>query len=451
MTVREIGKMLRSGQASCVEIVQEALRRIQERDRYRTFITLMAREALEEAAKRDKELASGIDRGPFHGVPIAHKDLFYTKGVRTTAGSLLFKDFIPEYDAMVVDKLRAGGAVSLGKLNQHELAYGTTSKNPHFGFVLNPRDLERVPGGSSGGSGAAVAAGFVPMALGTDTGGSIRIPASYCGVAGLKPTYGRVSRYGVLPLAFSLDHVGPLGETVEDCALAMAEIAGPDSCDPTSSQVPVPNFCGEAPARLDGLRIGVPTNFYFDHVAGDVSASVYNAIEAMRRLGAGTVEVRVPDMLELNAAHQIVQGAEASSLYVSQRNGSQIGLDVWRLLEQGRLISGPDYVNAQRLRTVYRRQFDALWQSIDVLATPTTPIVAPRLDQDEVETNGYRESSRMAATRLVRAVNLLGEPALSLPCGRSVDGLPVGLQLVGKPFSDARLLGIGRTVERHLL
>jgi aspartyl-tRNA(Asn)/glutamyl-tRNA(Gln) amidotransferase subunit A len=451
MTVREIGKMLRSGQASCVEIVQEALRRIQERDRYRTFITLMAREALEEAAKRDKELASGIDRGPFHGVPIAHKDLFYTKGVRTTAGSLLFKDFIPEYDAMVVDKLRAGGAVSLGKLNQHELAYGTTSKNPHFGFVLNPRDLERVPGGSSGGSGAAVAAGFVPMALGTDTGGSIRIPASYCGVAGLKPTYGRVSRYGVLPLAFSLDHVGPLGETVEDCALAMAEIAGPDSRDPTSSQVPVPNFCGEAPARLDGLRIGVPTNFYFDHVAGDVSVSVYNAIEEMRRLGAGTVEVRVPDMLELNAAHQIVQGAEASSLYVSQRNGSQIGLDVWRLLEQGRLISGPDYVNAQRLRTVYRRQFDALWQSIDVLATPTTPIVAPRLEQDEVETNGYRESSRMAATRLVRAVNLLGEPALSLPCGRSVDGLPVGLQLVGKPFSDARLLGIGRTVERHLL
>jgi aspartyl-tRNA(Asn)/glutamyl-tRNA(Gln) amidotransferase subunit A len=451
MTVRVIGKALRSGQASCVEIVQEALRQIKERDCYRTFITLTAGEALEEAVERDKELAAGIDRGPFHGVPIAYKDLFYTRGIRTTGGSLLFKDFVPEYDATAVDKLRVAGAISLGKLNQHELAYGTTSKNPHFGFVLNPRDPERIPGGSSGGSGAAIAAGFVPMTLGTDTGGSIRIPASYCGVVGLKPTYGRVSRHGVLPLAFSLDHVGPLGETVEDCALAMAAIAGPDRRDPTSSQAPVPDFYETAPARLDGLRVGVPANFYFDCIAADVSASVYNAVEEMRRLGATVAEVRVPDMLELNAAHQIIQGAEASSIYVSQRDGSQIGLDVWRLLEQGRLISGPDYVNAQRLRTVYRQRFDALWQSIDILATPTTPIVAPRLEQDEVETNGYRESSRMAATRLVRAVNLIGEPALSMPCGRSGDGLPVGLQLIGKPFSEATLLGIGQTLERRFL
>ena len=451
MTVRVIGKALRSGQASCVEIVQEALRQIEERGCYRTFITLTAGEALEEAVERDKELAAGIDRGPFHGVPIAYKDLFYTRGIRTTGGSLLFKDFVPEYDATAVDKLRVAGAISLGKLNQHELAYGTTSKNPHFGFVLNPRDPERIPGGSSGGSGAAIAAGFVPMTLGTDTGGSIRIPASYCGVVGLKPTYGRVSRHGVLPLAFSLDHVGPLGETVEDCSLAMAAIAGPDRRDPTSSQAPVPDFYETAPARLDGLRVGVPANFYFDCIAADVSASVYNAVEEMRRLGATVVEVRVPDMLELNAAHQIIQGAEASSIYVSQRDGSQIGLDVWRLLEQGRLISGPDYVNAQRLRTVYRQRFDALWQSIDILATPATPIVAPRLEQDEVETNGYRESSRMAATRLVRAVNLIGEPALSMPCGRSGDGLPVGLQLIGKPFSEATLLGIGQTLERRFL
>ena len=451
MTAREIGKMLRSGRASCVEIVQEAFRQIEKGDRFRTFITLTAAEALEEAVERDKELAAGIDRGPFHGVPIAYKDLFSTKGVRTTGGSLLFKDFIPEHDATVVGKLRAGGAISLGKLNQHELAYGTTSKNPHFGFVLNPRDPEHIPGGSSGGSGAAIAAGFVPMALGTDTGGSIRIPASYCGVAGLKPTYGRVSRHGVLPLAFSLDTVGPLGETVEDCALAMAAIAGPDPHDPTSSPAPLPDFYARPSTRFDGLRVGVPSNFYFDHIATDVSASVYNAIEEMRRLGAVVSDVRVPDVLELNAAHQIIQGAEASSLYMAEHDGSRIGLDVWRLMQQGRLISGPDYVNAQRLRTVYRRQFDALWQSIDVLATPTTPITAPRLEQDDVETNGYRESSRMAATRLVRAINLIGEPALSMPCGSSKNGLPVGLQLVGKPFSDAMLLKVGQTLERRFL
>lgn len=449
MTVRTIGTMLRARKASCVEIVQEAVRQIEKQD-YGAFITLTTTEALKEAAERDKELAAGVDRGPFHGVPVAHKDLFYTKGIRTTGGSLLFQDFVPEYDATVIEKLRASGAISLGKLNQHELAYGTTSKNPHFGPVLNPRDPKRIPGGSSGGSGAAIAAGFVPMALGTDTGGSIRIPASYCGVAGLKPTYGRVSRYGVLPLAFSLDHAGPLGKTVEDCALAMAAIAGPDDRDPTSSHAPAPDF-HKAAARLDGLRVGVPANFYFEHIANDVSTKVCKAIEQMQRLGANVIEVRVPNISELNVVHQIIQGAEASSLYAAQRDGSRIGLDVWRLIEQGRLISGPDYVNAQRLRTLYRRQFDTLWQSIDILAAPTTPIVAPRIEQDEVETDGYRESSRMAATRLVRAINLIGEPALSLPCGHATDGLPIGLQLIGKPFSDAKLLGVGQTLERELL
>src|SRR5882672_5433454 len=221
MNIRELGRQLRSRQISCVELIAETIADIKKRDTFRTLITLTEEQALAEARERDRELAQGLDRGPLHGVPIAHKDLFYTRGIRTTGGSLVYKDFVPDHDATVVERLHEAGAISIGKANLHEIAYGITSKNPHYGFVLNPRDPKRIPGGSSGGSAALVAGGFLPMALGTDTGGSIRIPASYCGITGLKPTYGLVSRHGVLPLAFSLDHVGPLGSCVEDCALAM--------------------------------------------------------------------------------------------------------------------------------------------------------------------------------------------------------------------------------------
>ncbi len=221
MNVRRLGALLRSRQASCVQLVQQAVDRVKQQEELRAFITVTQTQALEEAAERDRELQNGVDRGPFHGIPIALKDLFYTKGIRTTAGSKIFENFRPDFDAAVVEKLRAAGAISIGKTNLHELAFGITSRNPFYGPVLNPLNQSRLAGGSSGGSGAAIAAGIVPMALGTDTGGSIRIPASYCGVVGLKPTYGLVSRKGVLPLAFSLDHVGPLGSCVEDCALAM--------------------------------------------------------------------------------------------------------------------------------------------------------------------------------------------------------------------------------------
>ncbi len=222
MTVRQIGQLLRTGKLSCVELTEQTLADIKKREVFRSFITRTEEQALNEARERDQELRAARDRGPFHGIPIAHKDLFYTRGIRTTGGSLVFKDFVPDYDATVVKRLKAAGAICLGKTNLHELAYGVTSKNPHYGFVLNPRDTSRIAGGSSGGSAALVAGGFLPMATGTDTGGSIRIPASFCGVVGLKPTYGLASRYGVLPLSFSLDHVGPIGSCVEDCGARYA-------------------------------------------------------------------------------------------------------------------------------------------------------------------------------------------------------------------------------------
>jgi aspartyl-tRNA(Asn)/glutamyl-tRNA(Gln) amidotransferase subunit A len=434
MNVREVGKQLRSRRISCVELTTQVFADIKSREIFRSFITLTEEPALAEAAERDQELAAGKDRGPFHGIPIAVKDLFYTRGIRTTGGSLAFKEFVPDYDAAVVERLRAAGAVSIGKTNLHEIAFGITSKNPHYGFVLNPLDPRRIPGGSSGGSAALVAGKFLPVALGTDTGGSIRVPASYCGISGIKPTYGRVSRRGVLPLAFSLDHVGPLGSCIEDCALAMNVLA-----DGYFNLPALPD--------LKGMRVGVPTNFFFDQIDAEVASAVRRSIAEMERLGASLVEVSLPDMNEANAAARVVQLSETAAIYVNHTDPRMFGSDVWALLEQGRMIMGHEYVNAQRVRTQFRQSFDKLWKGIDVLATPTTPISAPMLEQDNVLIGDVEENVRIATTRLVRSINFLGEPALSMPCGETSNGMPVGLQLISAPFAEARLLQIAKTLE----
>lgn len=436
MTIRELGSLLRSGRVSCLELMQQTLANVRDRDRFNSLITLTADEALAEAAERDRELAAGVDRGPLHGVPTAHKDLFYTRGVRTTGGSLLYRDFIPQHDAEAVRLLRQAGAVSIGKTNLHELAYGITSDNPHYGPVLNPRNPDRIPGGSSGGSAALVAAGLLPMCLGTDTGGSIRIPASYCGITGLKPTYGRVSREGVLPLAFSLDHVGPLASSVEDCALTMNVLGGDND---TFNLSPLSGF--------QGLRVGLPRNFFFDRVDKEVANSIHSAVKVMERGGASVIDIDVPDMQHVNAAALVVQLVEAASLYVNHRDPALFSDNFRGLMRQGELLRGHEYVNAQRLRTVFGQEFAALWRTVDVIATPTTPITAPPRNTTTVQIGSEQEDVRMASTRLVRGLNFLGLPALSLPCGEVSDGLPVGLQLVTPAFQDARLLQIARTLE----
>ena len=447
MTVREIGWLIRSRKVSCKELVEQTFADLRERDKFNSLITLTADEALAEAKQRDRELAAGIDRGPFHGVPVAYKDLFYTRGVRTTGGSLLFRDFVPEYNATAVERLETAGAISIGKTNLHELAYGITSKNPHYGWVRNPLDPTRLAGGSSGGSAALIAGGFIPMSLGTDTGGSIRIPASFCGIVGLKPTYGRVSRHGVVPLTFSLDHVGPLGACVDDCAVAMNVIAGRDVHDSSSANVPVPDYNGDLIESLRGVNVGVPRNFFFDAVDEEVESAVRKSVAVMERLGALILEVDVPDMEQANAAARMIQLPEAAAVYYGYDDPALFGADVWALIEQGRMVMGHEYINAQRVRTLFRRDFDELWTHVDVLATPATPTVAPGIDEASVTIRGAREDTRMASTRLVRAVNFLGEPALSMPCGKTAAGLPVGLQLISAPFSEARLFAIARTVE----
>jgi aspartyl-tRNA(Asn)/glutamyl-tRNA(Gln) amidotransferase subunit A len=439
VTIREAGRALRAHQVSAAELTEECLRQIErENPRLNAFITVTAERARACALERDRELAQGTDRGPLHGIPIAHKDLFCTRGVRTTSGSKLFEDYVPDFDAAVVQKLDAAGAVMLGKTGLHELAYGITSNNPWFGTIRNPRDPARIPGGSSGGSAATVATGMAFMATGTDTGGSIRIPASFCGVTGLKPTYERVSRKGVKPLGMTLDHIGPIARTVSDTAVSyrvMAGLDGPQNREP------------QRPGRIAALRIGLPENYYFDGVDPEVRTAVHAAAKRAETLGMHVIPIRVPAIEAINIAALVILLSEAAAVfspYLGDR--SRFGPDVLALLDQGRMVTGPDYVNAQRLRRQFVAEFQRMFESIDALFTPATPLVAPLIGQTQVELDGQPFDVRMATTRFARAINLLGYPALAMPCGTAA-GLPIGLQIIGRPLEEETLLSVGEALE----
>jgi aspartyl-tRNA(Asn)/glutamyl-tRNA(Gln) amidotransferase subunit A len=442
MNVLEMAAALRARKVSSGELVSESLACIARRNpELNAFLTVTEESARSAARRADEELARGVDRGPLHGVPVALKDVFCTRGVRTTCGSKLFENFVPDYDAAVTEKLAAAGAVLVGKTGMHELAYGITSNNPHFGAIRNPCDISRVPGGSSGGSAAAVASGMVAVAMGSDTGGSIRIPAAFCGIVGLKPTSGRVSRYGVRPLDFSLDHMGPLTATVRDAAVVMNAIAGHDGRDDTSSRRPVEDYLPPQDVSIAGLRVGRPENFYMDRLEAGVAEAIETAFRRAEALGARVVPVRVPDIAAINVVGRILLMSEASAVMAPywDRRG-EMGPDVLALLDQGRLLAATDYINAQRLRRMMQREFGRIWGEVDVLFTPAAPIVAPRIGAATVEIEGAPEDVRMAATRFVRAINVLGLPAVSVPCGTAGDGLPVGLQIVGPAFGEAGVL-----------
>lgn len=395
---------------SCVELMQDTFKAIRERDRCNSFITLTEEEALAEAVRGE-------------GYPVAYKDLFCTRGVRTTGGSLIYRDFIPSEDADIVADQHKRGGICVGKTNLHELAFGITSQNPHFGPVLNPLDESRIPGGSSGGSASAVAAGIVPIAWGSDTGGSIRIPASYCGIVGFKPTYGRFSTKGVLPLSWSLDHVGPMASTVEDCALALGLRFEPQK-------------------DWRGIRVGIPKNFFFDRLHDEVRSAVQASVINIEQFGAEIRELQVPDPVEGNAAARMILWAEFAAQYNTVTDRSLYGDDLWALREQSLLVSGHEYVNAQRIRRLVRQDWNKVWREVDVLVTPTTPITAPKRGARTVYINGTEEDVRIASTRLVRSFNLLGEPAISIPCGKDKNNMPIGLQIVGKPYADEKLLAL---------
>jgi aspartyl-tRNA(Asn)/glutamyl-tRNA(Gln) amidotransferase subunit A len=419
VTIPETGRKLRAREVSSVELTQESLRRIRDlQPRLNAFITITEDLALEQARRADDELSRHIDRGPLHGIPYALKDNFDTAGIPTTCGSRIFADRRPDRNADIYTKIAVAGAVLTGKTGMHEFAYGITSSNSSFGDIRNPHDPTRIPGGSSGGSGVAVAAGLVFFAMGTDTGGSIRVPASYCGCVGFKPAYGTLRLDGVFPLGFSLDTVGPLTRTAADAAVVMNAL----------TELP-------APSPAQPRRIGVPQNFFTEGVSHDVASACDDALRRAERLGCRLIPVTVPDPAAINTIGRVILLAEASAVlqpFLNRRD--DFGSDVLTLVEQGRHVSATDYIDAQRLRKVFQSRWETLWDEVDVVFTPTTPVSAPLIGQTQVD----GEDVRTVSTKFVRPFNVLGLPALSIPFLSGA--LPIGLQMICRPGAEPQML-----------
>lgn len=445
-TCLEIAAEVQSRKRSAVDVATEALEKAERhQERFRSFITMTPELAKTQARRVDERVAKG-ESLPLAGVPFAVKDLFHVKGFPTTYGSRVFTDYVPEKTASAVQRLIDAGGVLIGKTSLHECAFGFTGENSHFGHCRNPWDAERIPGGSSSGSGAALALGICPLTLGSDTGGSIRLPSALCGVTGLKPTYGRVSRAGGFPLSWTMDHVGPMTRTVADAALALRLLAGRDLADDTSTRRQVPDYARDLTARIRGLKIGVMHGWFFESLDPEVSAAVMAAYEKLKSLGAIPVEVNLPHLEEALGAHRAIIFPEASAFhqpFLAERS-DQYGDDIRPLLLGGQFLSAVDYLQALRVRKMIRREWAKVFASVDALLTPTSPITAPKFGATVAELpGGVTKPLVRAFLDLTLPFNLSGHPALALPCGLSRSGMPIGLQLVGKPFEESTLLRIG--------
>jgi aspartyl-tRNA(Asn)/glutamyl-tRNA(Gln) amidotransferase subunit A len=449
----ELARMIAGKKISPVEVVQAHLDRIAALDgKVKSYITVMGECALAAARTAEVAVQSGAPLGPLHGVPMALKDLYCTKGVKTTGGSKLLGEWVPGEDATVTARLAAAGAICLGKLNMHEFAYGPEGLNPHYGTPWNPWDVatHRICGGSSSGSGAAVAAGLCPGALGSDTGGSIRIPSSLCGLSGIKPTYGRVSRAGVLPLAWSMDHVGPMCRSVADCALMLAPMAGYDPRDPTTSVLPVPDYGAALTGQIKGLRIGLLRSFFLE----SADAAHRAAVEAAARLLEGQgATVEPVDLKKVDLAPAVSHAVLAPEAYAYHEEwlkarAAEYGPDVRERLRLGAFVTGAEYLKGQRLRALLRDEVDQAFAKLDVLLAPTTPMAATAVGQHEVRIGGGTFLVRPSLIRYTRPFNLTGHPAASVPCGFTAESLPMGLQIVGRPFDEATVLRVADAYQR---
>lgn len=442
LSLAQAAELIRKRQISPVELTQAHLERIQRLDsKINSYITVTAEQAMQRARQAEAELhrgetQSGEPLGPLHGLPLALKDLYETQGVRTTAGSKHFSDYIPAQDAAVVQKLKAAGAILLGKNNLHEIALGLTNVNPHFGACRNPWALERVVGGSSGGSAAALAARLCLGALGSDTGGSIRVPAALCGVVGLKPTRGRVSLRGVIPLSWNLDHAGPMAREVQDAAMLLQIIAGYDPLDAYSTDIEVEDYLEEIQMGVRGWRIALADDEYFSPTQPEVLQAVRQAAQAFETLGAHVEATPFPDLYQAALANGMMVVSDAAIFHETRllEKPDDFGADVLQRLRNGASLAVKDYILARRTQSLLHRQFARFFEHYDVLLMPTTPIAALPIEGPDA-----LELARLL-TRYTAPFNLTGLPALSLPCGFTSEGLPIGLQIIAPPWGEARLL-----------
>ncbi|NLT65449.1 MAG: amidase [Acidobacteria bacterium] len=437
LTIASLATLIRRKKISPVQLTQFCLDRISLlQPSINAYITVTAESALRQARQAEKEIVRGDYRGMLHGIPISLKDIFHTKGIRTTAGSRILNKFVPSENAVVVERLLSAGSILLGKTNMHEFAYGPTNLNPHYGHVRNPWDTSRMSGGSSGGSAASVVTAQAIASFGTDTGGSIRIPAAACGCVGLKPTYGRISSKGVIPLAWSLDHPGPLARSVRDAAILFDATAEPMQCGRSRKQETLLR------KEIRGLRIGIPRQYFFDRIHPEVRRAVLSAAEVFEQSGARVGEVNLKGMEETAQLAAAIVGAEAVAYHDEwmRQKPQEYGYDVISRLELTREFPATRYIRALQKMTAYRERLSAVLNDVDVLLAPTLPIVAPPLDVAIMKIGRAREDVLSALLRLTRPGNLSGLPSISVPCGFSSDGLPVGLQLIGKEFDEATLL-----------
>lgn len=442
LTLTEAAAWLRSGRITSVRLTEALLARSHATQSVLSaFITITDEAALEAAHRADADFAQGIDRGPLQGIPVAVKDIIATADAPTTANShVLDRAWGERGDATVVRKLREAGAVITGKLGLHEFALGWPDPATGFGIPRNPWNPARSPGGSSSGTGAAIAAGLIYGGLGTDTGGSIRNPAAYCGISGIKPTFGRVSKEGCVPLAWSLDHIGPMARTARDCAIMLQVIAGYDPADPCSVDVPVPDMTAALDGSLKGIRIGLPRDYFFTvpQLDREVKTIVETAIDQMAAAGAKVVEVEIPHAAEGRFAQVVIMLAEAYAYHEPdlQQHPERYGKFTRQMFQRGALLTAADYIQAQRLRSVVKVECAKALAEVDVLITPTMINTAPLIE-------GYDPAVFLTNPAFTGLWNATGLPALSVCCGFSSGGLPVGLQIIGKPFDEPMVLKVG--------
>ncbi len=446
LSLAEAADLVKQSKVSPLELTRACLDRIDRLDgQLNSFATLTADAALAQAQEAETAIRQGVYRGPLHGIPIAFKDLYETKGIRTTAASKLMADHVPDSDCTVVQKLRDAGAINLGKLNMQEWALGVTNLTSYFGPVRNPWDLKRITGGSSGGSGAALAAGLCFGSMGSDTGGSVRIPASLCGIVGLKPTFGRVSAKGVIPLSWSLDHAGPMARRVRDVALLLQAVAGYDPGDPYSVNVPTDDYLAHLDGDVAGWRVALAHDDYFDDVDPEVLQAMHEAARVFEHLGAKVSPVPFRQAPEARQVNRVILHGDAAAFHHDRLQASpgDFGAELLPRLQDGAAMAARDYAIARRSQVILRRQFETFFEDYDILLTPTAPLVAAPADDPKA-----LEQTRANLSRFTSAFNVAGVPALSAPCGFNREGLPIGLQIIGRHWAEAQVLRAGYAFEQ---
>ncbi|MEM9683914.1 MAG: amidase [Pseudomonadota bacterium] len=452
LSLTEAARAIRDGDISSEELTRACFDRIDERaDGLNAFISVEREDALEAARKADADRAAGRVRGPLHGVPMAHKDMYYREGRISTCGSKIKRNYVPDVTATVLARLEDAGALYLGGLNMSEFAAGPTGHNEHYGDCRNPWNPDHITGGSSSGSGAATAARMVFGAMGSDTGGSVRLPAGLCGVVGLKPTHGRISRYGAMPRSWSNDTMGPLCRTVEDCAAMTEVIAGEDPNDPTSAAVPVGEYRAAAGREIDGLRVGVPQGFFADGVSDEVATVLADVVRTLEGAGAQLVDVPVPDLKPMYRLGDIISKSEAASYHGKwiRSRPEDYGEHTRTRTEAGFHIPATHYLDALRLRGRHTESFIAdVFANTDVLITPVIPMPTPRIDETAFDGAAGVPQVVTMMTSMTRPMNFLGLPSLSVPGGFGSNGLPISFQVVGRPFDEETLFAVGGAYQR---